>query len=437
MSRILFRNARLLDGDHPARGGVSVAIDGTRISEIGDDAAVAARPDDRVIDLAHRTLMPGMFSSHFHTAFSDGMPAAAPTLGLEAQPGLLALIAEKNITTAYDCGFTSLICSSSVYNIDHALKMAISRGIIQGPRIWACTHELMTHGDQADGLNMNWYMEIGNTGMIRRCTGADAFSEAVREELGRGADVAKVSASVGHGAGPAQELETISREELRAAAGAAHGRGKKLRAHAASRLSVLQCIDAGVDIIDHADRLDRECIDGIVNRNLTLAPTLLYSSRFLDFLQNMLDSGALLRAGSFLAASAEEHQARIDAARRDYDNIRRMLPEANQAGMRIVVGDDYGVITIPHGDYADELELYVKEIGIAPLDVIRWATKHGAESVDRGEDLGTLEVGKLADLLVIDGDPISDITCLKDRGNIRAIVKDGAFYKDELGATAS
>ena len=122
--------------------------------------------------------------------------------------------------------------------------------------------------------------------------------------------------------------------------------------------------------------------------------------------------------GSFLALSAEEHQERIDLAWRDYENICSLLPEANQSGMRIVVGDDYGVITIPHGDYADELSLYVKEIGIPALDVIRWATKNGAEVVDRGDELGTIEVGKLADLLVVDGDPVADIGCLKDRGNI-------------------
>jgi imidazolonepropionase-like amidohydrolase len=232
-------------------------------------------------------------------------------------------------------------------------------------------------------------------------------------------------------------MESISRAELVAASEAAHGRDKKIRAHAASLRSIRDCIHAGVDIIDHADRLDRECLEGIVERDLTLAPTLLFSGRFLDFLQTTIDNGAMMGAASFLAMSREEHQRRIDIARKDYENICTILPEANDAGMRLVVGDDYGVITIPHGDYADELALYVKEIGIPPLDVIRWATKNGAEAVDRGHDLGTIEVGKFADMLVIDGDPIADITCLKDRNNIQAIMKDGVFYKDALGATGA
>ncbi len=435
MSRTVFRNANLLDGDHPARANTSVAIEGERIREVGDAAAIATRPGDREIDLAGRTLMPGMFSCHFHVAFSDWAPAAAPTLGLEAQPGFIALVAQKNITTAFDCGFTSLVCSSSVYNLDHALKVAISRGLIEGPRIWACTHELMTPGDQADGLNMNWYMEIGNTGMIRHCSGPESFRAAIREELGRGADIAKIAASGGHGVGPAEELESVNRAELTAAVEAAHGRGKKIRAHAASRRAILDCARTGVDIIDHADRMDTECMEAILEADAAFAPTLLFSQRFLAFLQNMLDEGVALGPRHLVETTADRQQ-RINEGRADFENLCRRLPEANRAGMRIVVGDDYGVVSLPHGDYIDELALYVK-LGIPPLDVIRWATRYGAEAVDRGDDLGTIEVGKRADLLVVDGDPLFDISCLKDRDNLLAILKDGVFYKDALDGLES
>jgi len=434
MSRIVFRNANLVDGDRPARAGTSVVVDGEWIREICEDAGVRAGPDDRVIELAGRTLMPGMWSCHFHTTFSDQVLAAAPRLGLEAEPGMLAIVAQSNVTTAIDCGFTSLVCSSSVYNIDHSLKLAIVRGLIRGPRIWACTSEMASPGDEADGANSSWYMEIGNTGLVRRCSGPESFRRAIREELGRGADIAKIAASTGHGTGPANEIESVDFAELTAAVAAAHGRGKKIRAHAASRRSILDCARAGVDIIDHGDRMDDECIDAILAAGSTFAPTLLFAQRFLVFLQTMLDQG--MTAGpSHLAETPAERQARVDAGRADYENLCRVLPDANRAGMRIVVGDDYGVVSLPHGDYVDELTLYVKEIGIAPLDVIRWATKHGAEAVDCGDELGTIEVGKRADLLVVDGDPLADISCLKDRDNLLAIVKDGVFYKDALAAS--
>ncbi len=436
MSRIVFRNANLLDGDQPPRPGSSVVVEGQRIAELGADATITARPDDRVVDLGGRTLMPGLWSCHFHTCFSNWAPAASPMLGLEAQPGIMAILAQKNVTTAMDWGFTSLVCSSSAYNLDHALKVAITGGLIPGPRIWACTREMMSPGDQADGANSSWYMELGNTGLLRHCSGPEAFRAAIREELGRGADIAKIAVSTGHGVGPAEELESVNRAELAAAVEAAHGRGKKIRAHAASRRSILDSAWAGVDIIDHADRMDAECIDAILEAGSSLAPTLLFSPRFLAFLEGMLDQGVMMGA-SYLAEGPAERQQRIDEGRADFENICRMLPEANRAGMRIVVGDDYGVTTLPHGDYMDELELYVKEIGIPPLDVIRWATKHGAETVDCGDELGTVSVGKLADLLVVDGDPIADIAVLKDRDNLLAIVKEGVFYKDALGASGA
>lgn len=430
MSRIVFRNASLLDGDLPARAGTSLVVDGERISELGPDASIETRAGDRVIDLAGRTLMPGMWSCHFHTVFSSWVPQSAPMLGLESDPGMTAILAQRNVQTAFECGFTSLVCSSSAYNLDHSLKLAIVSGIIEGPRMWACTRELMTPGDEADTRNGSWYMQVGNSGLTRHCSGPEEFRNAVREELGRGADLAKIAASGGHGTGPAQELESIHPAELHAAVEAAHGRGKRIRAHAASRRAILDCARAGVDIIDHADRLDAECIDAILESDATLAPTLLFSQRFLAFLQGMLDQG--ITAGPrHLVETPADRQERIDLGRADFENMCRMLPEANRAGVRIVVGDDYGVVNLPHGDYVDELALYVK-LGIPPLDVLRWATRFGAESVGCGDELGTLEVGKLADLLVVDGDPIADITCLKDRANVLAIVKGGAFHRDAL-----
>jgi imidazolonepropionase-like amidohydrolase len=121
--------------------------------------------------------------------------------------------------------------------------------------------------------------------------------------------------------------------------------------------------------------------------------------------------------------------------RREWENLSKMLPEANTAGVCIIPGDDYGVEIIPHrpGIYAEELEVYVNDVGIPALDVIRWATKNGSVLMQQAEDLGTIETGKIADLLIVDGDPSLDITVLKDPvRNLHAIMKDGRFVKDEL-----
>jgi imidazolonepropionase-like amidohydrolase len=117
----------------------------------------------------------------------------------------------------------------------------------------------------------------------------------------------------------------------------------------------------------------------------------------------------------------------------DIEKALAILPAANSAGVKLLVGDDYGAIGLPHGRYADELEFYVKEAGISPLDVLRWATRNGFELMGRGHELGSVREGFLADLLVVDGDPLGDIAVLQNPERLLAIMKGGTLIKDELG----
>ena len=121
----------------------------------------------------------------------------------------------------------------------------------------------------------------------------------------------------------------------------------------------------------------------------------------------------------------------------DFERMCSILPEASQAGAKLVVGDDYGTVNLPHGDYGKELELYVKHAGLSPLEVLTWATRNGAELMGMGDALGTIEAGKLADILVVDGDPSADITVLQDLDKLLAIMKGGEFFKDSLPGVAA
>jgi imidazolonepropionase-like amidohydrolase len=121
-----------------------------------------------------------------------------------------------------------------------------------------------------------------------------------------------------------------------------------------------------------------------------------------------------------------------DQMRADLDHTLEVLPQANAAGVKLVVGDDYGAVGFAHGRYAEELEVYVRDAGVPALEVLRWATKHGAELMGREDELGTIADGKLADVLVVDGDPLEDIAVLQDRDRLLAIVKDGVLEKDDL-----
>ncbi len=433
MSRVVFENANLVDGRNPARDGVTVVVEDERIARV-TDGPVETGGDDRVIDLAGKTLMPGMVQAHFHShfgAFGEGV--TAPALGLEAAPPFLSMLAAENAKTALHCGFTGALGSSSGHGIDVCLKEAILLGLVQGPRYQACTRELVTTGESSDyPNNRTWFMELGNHGLTYEVDGADAWRFATRAELGKGADIVKISVSPGHGSVPARDVMYLTQEELFACVDTAHNLGKRVRAHVASRTGVLECARAGVDVIDHADRLDEECIEAILEAGSFVVPSMLWTVRFLEIAESWDHAEKPLPISEGYPEELETTLARIRGVREDFEHTRRMMPEANRAGVKMVVGDDYGTPVMPHGSYADELELYVKELGFPALDVIRWATANGAALLQMEDDAGTVEEGKLADLLVVDGDPLADIACLKDTANLHAILKGGAFVKDTL-----
>jgi imidazolonepropionase-like amidohydrolase len=164
-------------------------------------------------------------------------------------------------------------------------------------------------------------------------------------------------------------------------------------------------------VVDHADGMDDECIEAILAAGTTVVPSQFFPYAFWQWMQSRGD----------LAPGAG------DRLKADLDEALPMVVRAHEAGVRMVVGDDYGAVGLPHGRYAAELAFYVEQAGIAPLDVIRWATKNGAEMARAGDRLGTVAEGKLADLLVVDGDPLGDITVLQDPQRLLSVMKDGEF----------
>ena len=427
--RLIFRGARLLDGEHPARDGVNVTVEGERIARVGE-AAPEISERDRVVEMNGRTLMPGLVQCHFHTGFGPTPSGGvAPMLGLEASPPYMGMVAVANARTALDCGVTNIIGSSNPAGLDVALREAILLGIAEGPRMLACTREFITSGEQADGTNRNWYMGLANHGLLRRLDGADAFRQATREELGRGADVVKLSIAPGHGADGVRDINYLTQSELDAVIETAHERGKKVRGHCPSRIGVIECARAGMDIIDHADRIDDEGVEAVLKAGATVASSMLWSERFLAFADSWDHAQAPFPIGEGFPEKLEDTLARLRRVREDFEYTKTMLPRMHEAGVRLVLGDDYGFPMMPHGDYVSEMELYVG-CGIPALDVLCWGTKHGAEAMGLGDELGLVTEGRRADLLVVDGDPSADISVL--RGGVRMVVKDGAVLRDRI-----
>ena len=171
-------------------------------------------------------------------------------------------------------------------------------------------------------------------------------------------------------------------------------------------------IELGIDIVDHCDDMDDEVIAALVERGTFVVPSLHFPKVFLE------------RFGSGLGFSAE-------AIRADLDRMCEMLPKADAAGVRLLLGDDYGAIGFAHGTYGGELDLYVNDAGLAPLAVIRWATRNGAALMGRSDELGSVEPGMLADLLVVAGDPSTDIGVLS-AGEPVAVLKGGEVVAGRL-----
>ena len=426
MARVIFSNGALFDGENATRAGATVVVEGRHIQAVTDEA-ITPGPDDQSVDLAGRTLMPGMILCHFHTGFGPDAGGAAPVLGLNRPAAYLGMVAAKNAQLAIDNGVTSIIGSSNGDGLDVALKEAILVGLTRGPRIVACTREFMASGDPADGTNHAWHMDLGNLGLIRRVDGVDAMRQAVREEIGRGCEIVKLSISRGHGAAPTTEDLYYTPEEIRVAVETAHSRGALVRAHCPSRIGVIECARAGVDIIDHADKIDDEGIEAVIASDATITPSMLWSERYLRFVESWDTAMGPFPISAGLPEAPWETEARLAGAREDYEYTARMLPRMQEAGVRLALGDDYGFPIMPHGDYVAEMEVYLKH-GIEPLEILRWATRNGAEAMQRPDELGTVAAGKLADLIVVNGDPTRDLSAL--RTGIDLVMKDGVFQQD-------
>jgi len=431
MARIIFKHARVFDGREILAADTIVAVEGNRITHVRVDEP-PLEADDTVYDLEGKTLMPGMVQCHFHTGFGPDAGNASPYLGLNMPPAFLGMVAAKNAQIALDFGVTSMIGSSNGDLLDVCLKEAILFGLTAGPRILPCTREMLASGDVADGDNRAWFMGVQNHGLVRRVDGVHEMRQAVGEEIGRGCEIVKISISNGHGSQPVPDWNYYSADEICAAVDVAHNRGALVRAHCPSRTGIIECARAGVDIIDHADMIDDEGIDAVLEADATITPSPLWTARYLEFADSWDYAQGPFPIGDGFPEPQSKTLERLAAVRRDSDYTLSMLPKMKDAGIRLVLGDDYGFAMMPHGDYASEMEIYVKH-GVSPLEVMRWATRNGAEAMGkRGEELGTIEEHKLADLVVVNGDPTADVLVHRDPNNIQLVLKDGVVEKDLL-----
>lgn len=414
---VTFTNARIFDGRRMLPAPGTVQLEGNRIAAVSEGPA-----DGEAIDLGGKTLMPGLITCHYHTdfyKFTLEMGVAGEPLGKELPPGVLAAIGVRNCGVLLESGFTGYLGAACANDLDAQLKMAIDMGIITGPRIRACSAHIGTTGDVNDSVK--WWRRFDSPGTDVFVDGPEDMRKMAREYIRRGSETIKIFVSSGHGGLPWPVPRNMARDEIAAVVEAAHMRGAMVRAHSATREMIRECVELGVDIIDHGDEIDEEIIAMMAERGTFWVPSLRYPACMVE-----------------LGWADADLPGQIA-------NSRAMLPVAQKAGVRILTGDDYSGVfrdvleddPLDHkvGDYGREFAFYNEIEGLSPEQVLSWGTANAGEALTGGRDrLGVIEEGALADLIVVDGDPVADLSLLaRPQESLKAVIRDGAIVLDRLG----
>ncbi|MEY2926164.1 MAG: hypothetical protein RL367_641 [Pseudomonadota bacterium] len=413
MGRLFLADANVIDGAGAVHAATTVVVEGAHILAVGrGDAIPQPTAGDRVIPIGGRTVMPGMVAGHAHLSYPNFDPDDLNSIDMAKPATYMAVIATKNAEATLKAGFTAAAGAGSVHQIDRVLKDLIRQGIVDGPRIMACGQDIMPTGGGMD-LKPSWW-QFGMPGLALICDGVDEVRRAVRLQAKEGNDFIKIYPQGGHGV-PDRGRMDMHPDEIEAAVSAGHDKGKLVRAHVVTKPAILECLKAGVDIIDHGNGMDDEVIEIMVRQGTYVLPSLYFASI----------------EPKYYAPRGDTMTPR-DRINLWFDRAAEKLAAAQAAGVKIVTGDDFGSALTPHGDNGKELAVYVNHLGLSAMDVLGWATKNGAEMMRQGHAFGTIEAGKFADLLVVNGDPVADITLLGDPANLLVVMQGGRFITNQL-----
>jgi imidazolonepropionase-like amidohydrolase len=418
----LIRAARLIDG----RGGEVaerpvIRIEDARITAVSTAGAMHALPAAELIDAADCTLMPGLIDAHVHLgAFNCTSFASARTARFEVTPQLQSFYALFHAQICFEMGFTTLRdAGRGTPRGDFAEEMcavrdAINAGIVPGPRILVLAETMIT-GAHLELLTLPRAMQRPEN---FTADGPWPLRRKVRELIRSGADGIKTSVSGGIALGSDPNVRNMTQEELDAIVDEAHAFRKPVAAHCFHAEGLRMCVTAGVDTIEHMVYSDEDSIARVRAAGIWVVPTLLNRSEY------VIAKNVELGLPRSLIATQRQIQPHC------FDTFRRM----RQAGVRIAMGTD--IHNVPEmGCAARELELYVDN-GMSPLEAISSATRDAASALGLAADLGTIEVGKIADIIAVRGNPATDITVLQDANNIALVIKEGRLYVDRIAATA-
>jgi len=355
-----------------------------------------------------------MVEAHTHLSWND----AATLEEIQRMPLEEHVLWTAGVARRYlEAGWTSCVGAACAKpRLDVVVRNAINEGLIKGPRYLAASQEITVAGGLGDEMLPHLPFPEFSFGVV--VSGPEEMRKVVRMFLKYGVDSIKLNLS-GDNFMPSAPAGTswMSDEEVAVAVKEVRIRGKRVSAHARSCESIKQCVRHGIDVIYHASFTDDEALDMLeatrdkhfVAPGIGILHAMLYEA----------EPWGITRA----KATAMGYEVELAAA---VESLRKM----HKRGIRILPGGDYGFAFTPHGQNARDLELFVKYLGFTPMEAILSATRYGGEIMGQGGELGQLRDGYLADLLLVDGDPLANLSLLREPSKILAVMKDGVFYKE-------
>jgi imidazolonepropionase-like amidohydrolase len=384
---------------------VVILVRGETIEAVGPAGQVRVPADARVIDLSRATVLPGLIDMHTHLT---GEPRYIGYSALGLSVPRQALIGAKNARLTLMAGFTTVRNVGASGYTDVALRDAIEAGDLPGPRMVVSGPALGITGGHCDESLLPPEYRHRAEGVA---DGPAAVLQKVREVIKYGADVIKVCATGGVlSKGDNPEAYEFNEDELRVIVQEAHKLGRKVAAHAHGLAGILLAVRVGVDSIEHGSFIDDEAVRLMKEKGVYLVPTLYLADWFME-------NAPKLQVPPFIMEKARKV---MPAARQ---NIRR----AFQMGVPVAFGTDAAVY--PHGLNAREFAVMVR-LGLTPLQAIQAATLHAAELLGWSDRIGTLEPGKFADIIAVEGNPLEDVTVLE---RVRFVMKGGEVYRNDFG----
>ena len=403
LQSIVIKNGRIIDGLGNAASSGDILIVGDKIDSVGLN--IDAPAEAQVIDAAGKTVMPGLIDAHCHITFDE--PNSNDEMFFHRREGLSALVAAQNAQKLLRAGVTGFFDADSIFDVGVDLRDAIEAGIVEGPRMATGGNALLT---AVGGTAGRLLPDEGRRGYGKIVRDRDEIVNETRRQIKNGVDWIKVHVT---GLTPRQkrigEMQVWSFDELRAVVETAHELDVPVVGHCRSAGSTRDAARAGFDMILHATYMDDEALDAVIETKTPIVPTLTFQANLADF-------------GELTGASPEIREV----FKKEIEESAEMLRKAYDAGVPMLCGTESGFSITPYGEWHyRELEIFVDYLGMTPLEAIKCGTHDGAGALGLEGETGAITKGRLADIIVVDGDPSKDVTVLGDKSKIKNVFVGG------------